>query len=109
MRAYLCLIISYCFSFVTVSNNRVAYICVLNYNSRYLHHRKQLSLDTNVNTMNNPISHNGFSFLVVRQYADKSVIEITPTTSTPTNLSEYPLFVTDVIDTNLTEWVKDNY
>tara|TARA_B110000285_G_scaffold13266_1_gene13151 strand:- start:294 stop:473 length:180 start_codon:yes stop_codon:yes gene_type:complete len=59
--------------------------------------------------MNNPISHQGFLFQIVRQYSNKSVIEITPTTSTPTNLSEYPLFITDVIDTNLSEWVNDNY
>ena len=97
------------FRLVNVLNNKVVYICVLNYNSRYLHHRKQSSLDVNVNTMNNPISHHGFLFQIVRQYSNKSVIEITPTTSTPTNLSEYPLFITDVIDTNLSEWVNDNY
>tara|TARA_R110002095_G_scaffold106857_1_gene93688 strand:+ start:607 stop:783 length:177 start_codon:yes stop_codon:yes gene_type:complete len=58
--------------------------------------------------MSNSVTHNNFIFEVVRTYLDKSVVKITPTNYTPTNLEDYPMFVTDKIG-SLKEWIEDNY
>ena len=48
-------------------------------------------------------------FEEVRYYLDKTVVKIIPMGVTPTNLEEYPMYITDVINGSLEEWVNDNY
>ena len=59
--------------------------------------------------MTNSITHNNFIFEVVRTYLDKTVVKITPTNYTPTNLDDDPMFVTDKLEGSLNNWIKDNY
>jgi len=53
-----------------------------------------------------PIKNN-FKYQIVRYYLDKIIVEITPLGVTPTNIKEYPMYITRLREETFKEIVND--
>ena len=53
------------------------------------------------------IIKNNFKYQIVRYYLDKIIVEITPLGVTPTNIEDYPIYVTRLQEETFEEIVND--